>query len=70
MKWSKNDIERFKRASPTCQVISVEGNILIYSVPSLPPATRVWQFKARLTHGGEALAYTVHNLDNHRDLFE
>jgi hypothetical protein len=69
MKWSKLDVERFKRGSPDSDVISVDGNILVYSVSSRPPGT-LWKFRAKLVHGGESLSYTVHSLLDDHDLFE
>ena len=62
MKWSKNDIEKFKACSPKVNVDSVEGNILLYSYGK-------WKFKARLLKGGTQLSWTVHFQDDNQDLF-
>lgn len=67
MKWSEKDLERFKaNRTSDFKVISVDGNIVIYSHG---PEGK-WKFKARLLRGGKAMAYTVHTLDDNRDLFE
>jgi hypothetical protein len=64
MKWSKQDVERFKRGrSPDFSIDSVEGNILVYSHGK-------WKFKARLLRGGPTMSYTVHTLDDNEYLFE
>lgn len=64
MKWSKNDLEQFKRnRTPDFKVESINGNIVVYSHGK-------WRFKARLLRGGKEMAYTVHTLDDNTDLLE
>jgi hypothetical protein len=64
VKWSKNDVERFKRGYPDgVKIDSVEGNILVYSQGK-------WTFRARLLRGGVGMIYTVHFLEDNSDLFD
>jgi hypothetical protein len=68
MKWSKLDVERFKAsASVDTEVISVEGNVLIYSYTK---KGTTWTFKARLTQGGKTLSWSTHILDDCSYLLE